>query len=72
MGFKGNIVSANAAVTGYSSSSGIWKASEQIQANFAGTWPNSLYATYSISYFSLAGGGGGGSYSGGGGGAGGL
>ena len=71
MGFKGNLVSANAAVTSYSSSSGIWKASDQIQANFAGNWPKSPFAVYTVSYLIIAGGGGGSTFRGGGGGAGG-
>ena len=60
MGFKGNIVSANAIATSVSTASGIWKPSDHIQQNFAGTWPGSPFATYQFTYLVVAGGGGGG------------
>lgn len=60
MGFKGNLVSANSAATSYTSASGVWKTNEHIQANFAGNWPRSPFASFAINYLIVAGGGGGG------------
>ena len=60
MGFKGNIVSANAIVSSATSASGVWKTSEQIQGMFGGSWPGSPFASYTINYLVVAGGGAGG------------
>ena len=64
-------MSSTAATNSISAAIGIWKLSDQLQAQKAGTWPSA--STILATYLVVAGGGAGGAYYyGGGGGAGGL
>ena len=65
MGFKGNLVSATAPAISLSGASGIWKASDQLQAKQNDTWPH-LIASYLVNYLVVAGGGSGVLFGGGG------
>ena len=69
--YKGSLMSSTAATTSMSAALGIWRLTDQLQAQNAGLWPRAgiILATYLV----VAGGGAGGAYYyGGGGGAGGL